>query len=1597
MKQEKRNLCKKIVAIILMLTVLVGVLPKSLGDVFASETGKATVTIDSRSDTSGASGFWFTVSPEDSLTFNGVWDTYYGSCIYVNGELKTQVPVCKALPNLYYVALSDVGLSATADVTVVKVAGELTDGTHTVEFEPAQFKYKSDGKWYQEAVASDLPTTTVTIDTDSRNNVSEGKNGIWFTVSPSDPLSSASGWDVYKGSIVVNGEPKTDISFCKALPNLYYIALSDAGITPTAGMKVKISGTIDDGTNAVQFTETTFVYQNEVWVIDTTSEEEPPSGLPTTTVTIATDSRNNVSEGKKGIWFTVSPSDPLSSASGWDVYKGSIAVNGEPKTDISYCKALPNLYYIALSDAGITPTAGMKVKISGTIDDGTNAVQFTETTFVYQNEVWVIDTTSEEEPPSGLPTTTVTIATDSRNDISAGKNGIWFTVSPSDPLSSASGWDVYKGSILVNGEPKTDISYCKALPNLYYIALSDAGITPAEGMKVTIKGEINDTVYAVEFTEATFVYKNQVWQLDSTLEDETDYKAAEVKVYDLYELESLSKLTIPEQEGLYNLTNLRQQSNVALRMKIADLDGEVAFGLAKTIANNVWAIAGYQIKVNAEYGFIRVFTMEEEAEIMQTQLTGVDLSGEFTLEFGVADLFLANGGTDVVARRVYVKVNEAEVVSWIDKNVNRELGCYVPAWAQYVTTVESVDYVGYELKDENPNIQDVSELIDGLSTFSTSAGRETKVGAAKQATNNAIRMKVKWNAPLTKEGDELLFSFSNNSKDGIWVGEDGGYNVLFVPGSIRLMHVNDTASVSYAIMDVPKDEFLLEIGTYDRNVYKDDTKVTEHSRVAYVKIDGEEVLTLTDKELGRNLGSNLWVYASKDVKADLVSLTSDKYLIRENVAVSDLYDVTRLSRLSVDVKTEQTIGELKSSTNMAFRTKVSINDKCQELLFALAKTDSSRFWDIDASGWEILLRPQFKQVGIGSQKDGVLSMCGYEFPSEFILEIGERNVRYNDGQPYGRELYVMIDGELVLSYIDKDFSKKIGTYVSLYMTPEDAEATLTSLTTQGYVPVEKNIKATDYYDVSGFASKNIGEGTTYIGDLKDTKNSAIKMRVDVNKDTEEFGISLGKKVTDKIDEDVKDENVSGWTIWIKPTYNTVTIQQGYYKTVKNVTCEIPESFVLEVGSRDAYYENGKYYGYEVYVKINDETVASWIDDNIANRLLGNHVLSYVNGNAKVKKLTFSTLYDSEILPVEYVVNGEKSEGLDAITAETRVVVGKPSKITITTNPAPTYKIENKGVSLNETALTALDIKDAPKGVKIYEVTASKGDKVVVELEKSELTVDEPQNTLNLMDAGGMNEITVPAFGAAPAGNMMLNGERQRTNSAFQFKVTMPEKGGNVRWGIWSDASTSWGYNGFIFGLAPGKVGVYNMVYYPLSVELSDMVAPGKTLYVECGMVKCYEDGVYKYNRLYLKIGESLDKLTQVCWYDTLERSAYGTTISFIGADSEENYTVYSVGTTYSIKDNSSQENKMSLKTSVVFGEERSAVYYPEKIAGYSDVASAREVAYIKLYPKDGKKLSKLIVSGVNVTNKVQKTEDGGYVYELPSVKQNIQFSYTITD
>jgi hypothetical protein len=320
---------------------------------------------------------------------------------------------------------------------------------------------------------------------------------------------------------------------------------------------------------------------------------------------------------------------------------------------------------------------------------------------------------------------------------------------------------------------------------------------------------------------------------------------------------------------------------------------------------------------------------------------------------------------------------------------------------------------------------------------------------------------------------------------------------------------------------------------------------------------------------------------------------------------------------------------------------------------------------------------------------------------------------------------------------------------------------------------------------------------------------------------------------------------------------------------------------------------------------------------------------------------------------------------------------------------------NRGVKLNEEVLVALDDKKAPVGKSVYEISAKKGDNIIIDLERRELTVDEPSSVLDMYAISNMQSLNVPGMSAGSLGSMMDGSDRARTNSALRFKVTMPQNGGSVRWGMYSDQSSSWGWNGFIAGLSNGRATLYSVTYNQLASGNVKLVSPGQTIYVECGMVKCFEDGNYKYNRFYIKVGETLDKLEQVCWYDSRERGGYGTTVSFIGMDAAADYTIHSTRTTYEIIDVSEQSEKDKLNTYQVYKETKITVYYPKRVISYDKITDNNNPAEIKIHPQEGKVLESLKVNGKDVTQHVKQLEDGSYSYTLPSVTENVMFAYTI--
>lgn len=83
-------------------------------------------------------GIWFTVSPLDSLAYSV---KCYGECVYVDGKVRTDVPVTKIVDNIYFVNVTTAGITPVENMSVV-IEGYLSDGTNGVQFERAEFCYE---------------------------------------------------------------------------------------------------------------------------------------------------------------------------------------------------------------------------------------------------------------------------------------------------------------------------------------------------------------------------------------------------------------------------------------------------------------------------------------------------------------------------------------------------------------------------------------------------------------------------------------------------------------------------------------------------------------------------------------------------------------------------------------------------------------------------------------------------------------------------------------------------------------------------------------------------------------------------------------------------------------------------------------------------------------------------------------------------------------------------------------------------------------------------------------------------------------------------------------------------------------------------------------------------------------------------------------------------------------------------------------------------------------------------------------------------------------------------------------------------------------
>ena len=691
----------------------------------------------------------------------------------------------------------------------------------------------------------------------------------------------------------------------------------------------------------------------------------------------------------------------------------------------------------------------------------------------------------------------------------------------------------------------------------------------------------------------------------------------------------------------------------------------------------------------------------------------------------------------------------------------------------------------------------------------------------------------------------------------------------------------------------------------------------------------------------------------------------------------------------------QLIGDAKQGTNIAIRSIVYVNMDATEFNFGFSKNEG--MWD--GAGWQVWLRPKHNQVYLAHGEIDWQVTGHYEFTkTEFIVEIGTVDMHeYIDGVDQGlycRKIFLKIDGEEVLSYKDTDLNRNVGKKLYVLNSQDAVNGKLISLTSEGVALRELQPTVYDYYDLTGFAADTIPGGQTILlGETQNSSNTAVRVKMTLSGDATEVRLALAKQQKDNF----WDEAGSGWQVWLRPKWDTAYIAHGTNDHEVIKPFPYAGTYTVEMGVRDVVVEkDGKRIGNycrRVYLLINGEEIASWEDMDLG-RPIGNCVMLLTSQDSQV---SLSTMKKTVTLPVETVINGKSADSCDFVEVISQVVSGEPSKISVLYHSDYNNKVILKGLYLNGSLLQPIEKAD---GKQVYSLEAPvEADQLRAELEVKTLTVDEPVRIFDLFDTSGKAVVEVKGKRYGVSLGAMVDQEGQAAvNSAVRFRLQLPNQFNQVPIGILGDVSTLWGNSGALFQITPNQVHFCHPASMTrLSSFASSWFAPGSNVCVELGIVKCYENGLYKYDRWYIKAGQTQETMEMVAWYDSVERGHYGGHFCCNGSDMEESYFLYSLKDIYTITDASSAENKAQLRTYERWGENVPELYFPGALEGYSNVASASKAGVISFFTKPGTSLSSFTVNGKDVTTDVQIGTDGAYCYTITELKGNISFIYEIAE
>ncbi|MBQ6832102.1 MAG: hypothetical protein IJO28_05645 [Oscillospiraceae bacterium] len=1145
-----------------------------------------------------------------------------------------------------------------------------------------------------------------------------------------------------------------------------------------------------------------------------------------------------------------------------------------------------------------------------------------------------------------------------------------------------------------------------------YVKINDAVVCEYDDMDGYLTGTALGT-QIIDFHYGAAIKMDSTTHTEPTVPETTEpetgtQSVAKATLYDLYALMGVSEVTVAGQlQGVWGTTlghvNEAHKANVAFASDMdVDEPQTIMLGLGLTdLSQAVQVNSGYVLEIVNKTGEGETDTVKLHRAGAQIfiQNTDVDFHGKHALEFGMVDLLSDN---KVIGKRLYVKLDGAEVFHYDDKTeflTAKQLGTKIDI---YASGNDLVLGSSRNLAAGQANVYDLYDMkgaeqltVMGRATDPDNWGTTLGHILSEHKENMAFRTTV------TMEEAQTVMLGLGLADNSMAVQLNSGYvlEIVMKTGknevdTVKIHRAGEQIYCKDQTVDL-NGEYELEFGVVD--LYDLDAKNAVVGKRIYLKVNGEEVLHYDDTVNALSddaLGTKVDVYVSgKSLK-----MTSIRGYQASNAVVYDLYDLSFRQTLEVshsddngNVNWGVLIGNVDEAHkgNVALKTKVTMSrDQQQNLLIGLGLKGH---WPVSGGfGYqiELIADPENKTDSLRIYKNanpegGEPVGCynaeqGFDFNGTFELEIGVTDLLDSDKKVVARRIYVKVDGRELMHFDDTKnvvSGADMGTVVAAYVS----SGTAILGTCVAGIPTP-NVMVYDIYDLLGRASVRLNRTdaggavvwTNVLGQVTATNDLNYALRVDM--DTSQVDRSSLQELILGLCKDTDLFDSMGYRLSLyfgtDGTTSLVLRDSATDQVLASASGVYPGKYELEFGITDFFDSNMERIGKKLYLKIDGKEELSYLDKEI-NRVRGNLLCAYTTS-----PVTMTTKYGYITVPVTYVVNGEQADSSEYITSNTDVIPGKKSIIDVALGNQDEFtSVLMKQVLLNGQPITPISDK---QDVYVFELkNPSKDDALTVKIEVHTLTVDEAQ-VYDLYEITGKKEIVIPANSVDQIGTLFADGQEGVLNRAIRFAYYIPKTGGGLRLGYGSDTSDIWSRTGTHIEIWCGFATISHGFHVSaLSSGNTDIFKADSWSVVEVGIVKCYEDGVYKYDRWYVKAGETAGELELITYFDSTQRHDSTLNIMARTPDTGDDFKLTSTLEVRSVTDISETEDK----------EHAAVAFKPLFLKG--------ESVKLVVFPVEGKTLESLTVNSETV--KAALTSDGGYVYTLENAQQDVAFSYTVSD